>query len=108
MKKPLNLEVALLYPLFPLPLSLANPDGTKRTMQKSKLLETIPLNEDDERSQPPMKSEVTAYMIDMIAHLRMCLVGCSGTFEDLTLRFLQSIAKGYERVDIIAETRKFK
>ena len=64
----------------------------------------IPLDEDDDKNHPPKKNDVAAYMIDMIAQLRMCLVGLCGTFEDLTLRFLDSISKGYRRVDIIADT----
>ena len=36
--KPIDLEGAVTYPLFSLPLSLAYPNGIKRGYQKSKLL----------------------------------------------------------------------
>ena len=38
-QKPIDLVSTLSFPLHPVPLSLANPDGSKRCTQKSKLLE---------------------------------------------------------------------
>ena len=100
--QPINLEAALTYPLFPVPLSLANPDGTKRSTQKSKLLEII--SPGLENSEAPSVQDISTYVLDMIAQLRMCLVGVSGTFETLAKRFVKSIPTGYKRVDIVADT----
>eukprot|EP00111_Clytia_hemisphaerica_P017066 TCONS_00050552-protein len=41
MKQPIDFEKALSYPLYDVPLSLAFPDGTKRSNQKSLLLDII-------------------------------------------------------------------
>ncbi len=51
-----------------------------------------------------LKERNLAFIIDMIAHLRQCLTGISGTYEDLIKRFLGSIEKGYRRIDIVADT----
>eukprot|EP00111_Clytia_hemisphaerica_P010880 TCONS_00031825-protein len=40
-QQPIDFQQALSYPLYDVPLSLAFPDGTKRSNQKSKLLEII-------------------------------------------------------------------
>jgi hypothetical protein len=47
--------------------------------------------------------EMSTYVVDMIAQLRMCLTGVSGTFETLAKRFLHSLPTGYRRVDVVAE-----
>ena len=99
--QPINLEASLMYPLFPFPLSLANPDGTKRSTQKSKLLEIITPKGSNE---VPLMQEMSTYVVDMIAQLRMCITGVSGTFESLAKRFLHSLPTGYRRVDVVADT----
>ena len=40
-EEPIDFSRALQYPLYPVPLSLSFPDGTKRQTQKSKLLEVF-------------------------------------------------------------------
>lgn len=100
--KPVNLEVALSYPLYPVPLSLATPDGSKRSTQKSTLLELLPIKRNQETEF--IKSDFAGYIIDMIAQLRTCLTGCTKTFEDLSKRFINSLDRGYQRVDIVADT----
>ena len=40
----------------------------------------------------------------MIAQLRVCLVSVHETFEELSMKFLQSLPKGYARLDIVADT----
>lgn len=101
--RPVNLEVALSYPLYPVPLSLANPDESKRSTQKSTLLELLPTKGTQEEANL-IKTDVVGYVIDMIAQLRTCLVGCTGTFEDLSKRFVNSLDRGYQRIDIVADT----
>ena len=43
-------------------------------------------------------------VIDMIAQLRVCLVSVHETFEELSIKFLQSLPKEYARLDIVADT----
>jgi hypothetical protein len=92
--QPIDLEAVLKYPLFPVLLNLANPDGSKRSTQKSKLLEIISSELDN--SEAPSVHEISTYVLDMIAQLRMCLVCVSGTFETLAKRFIESIPTGYK------------
>ena len=40
-EKPIDFQKALSYPLYPIPLSMAFPDGSKRETAKSKLLQEI-------------------------------------------------------------------
>ena len=98
--KPIDLEKVLAYPLYPVPLSLAHPDGSMRHTQKSKLLEVLSIEESN--SNHPEK-EVSALVIDMIAQIRTIVHNVPNTFEEFILKFLNSIPKGYQRVDIVAD-----
>ena len=40
----------------------------------------------------------------MIAQLRVCLVSVHETFEERSMKFLQSLPKGYARLDIVTDT----
>ena len=40
----------------------------------------------------------------MIAQLRICLCNIPDTFEELIIRFISSVPKGYRRIDIVADT----
>ncbi len=98
---------ALEYPLCPVPLSLASPDGSRRVTSKSKLFEVIskkvkcPVSHPRE-SQPP-KEIVWAFIVNMMACLRG-ITQIPETYEDLTWKFLQQLPSGYSRVDIGADT----
>ena len=109
--KPIDFQKALTYPLHPFPLSMAFPDGSKRETQKSKLLQEILPQVDDSEDihvkEDIVKSE-TVYIVDMISQLRVCLSAIPDTFEQLKWRFLQSLPKGYHRVDIVAGTYRDK
>ena len=48
--------------------------------------------------------EVSTLIIDMIAHYRVISTNLPQTFEEWILRFLQTIQKGYKRIDIVAGT----
>ena len=98
---------ALEYPLCPVPLSLANPDGSRRVTSKSKLIEVIIKNVKSPVSHPresqPPKEIVSAFIVDMMACLRG-ITQIPETYEDLTWKFLQQLPSGYSRVDIVADT----
>ena len=102
-EKPINFENAFQYPLYPVPLNLAYPDGSKRESQKSKLLEAI-LPNIKEYQGIDLDRDNSAFVVDLIAQIRLCTTNCSGTFKDLIEKILLSIPKGFKRVDIIADT----
>ena len=55
-KKLINFEIALQYPLCPVPLSLENPDGSRRKTTKSALMKVVRSYEsstDEEETTPP-------------------------------------------------------
>ena len=68
--KPIDLKEALCFPLSPIPLSIANSDGSRRITQKSKLSDIITssYNPSFLTTHPAKKN--TSYIIDLIAHVR--------------------------------------
>lgn len=100
-ERPIDLEAVMAYPLYPVPLSMAYPDGTKRSTQKSNLLEVFSSTVNVPEFIDPANS---AYIVDLIAQVRVSLTGAKGTFEDLFKRIFRSIPKSYRRVDIVADT----
>ena len=99
----IDFEAALSFPLYHVPLSLAYPDRTKRSTQKSKLLEIV-LEGSSDPVDTHQQREVSTLIIDMIAHYRVISTNLPQTFEEWILRFLQTIQKGYKRIDIVADT----
>ena len=99
--KKVDFEKALKYPLSPIPLSIANGDGTKRKTNKSKLTKIL-LRNFNEASIPEKKSN-SAYVTDLMAVIRT-LKNIPNTFEELTWRILKTIPRNHTRVDIIADT----
>ena len=105
----IDFKRALEYPLCPVPLTLANPYGSRRVTTKSKLTEFIiknmkspSLHLHPRESRPP-KETVSAFSVDMMASVRS-ITQVPETYEDLTWRFLQQLPSGYSRVDIVADT----
>ena len=98
---------ALEYPLGPVPLSLANPDGSCRVTSKSKLLKVILKHCNSQilhpRDSQPPRQVVSAVVIDMMACLRT-MTQIPETYEKLTWKFLKLLPQGYERIDIVADT----
>ena len=98
---------ALEYPLGPVPLSLANPDGSRRVISKSKLLKVNLKHCNSQilhpRESHPPRQVVSAVVIDMIACLRT-MTQIPDTYEELTWKFLKLLPQGYERIDIVADT----
>ena len=102
-QRPIDFEKALTCPLYGVPLSLAYPDGSRRETQKSKLLNIIAPT-----IQPHVNIEIDCdefvYVVDMMAQIRVCSTNVPETFKDFILKFLQSIPRGYQRVDVVADT----
>ena len=87
--RPIDFDSALPYPLSPIPLSLALPDGARRETPKSKLMEII-LKGASELSDPtvenPFIRRSTAFVLDMIATTRM-MKSIPAAYEDVTWQF---------------------
>ena len=99
-QEPIDFGNALEYSLYYVPLSLAYPDGSKRSTQKSKLMEVIL----KDRIDSPDTKEASTLIIDMIAHYRVVSKDLPETFEKWILRFLKSVPKGYDRINIFPDT----
>ena len=98
---------ALEYPSSPVPLSLANPDGSHRVTSKSKLLKVILKHCNSQilypRESQPTRQVVGAVVIDMMACLRT-MTQIPDTYEELTWKFLKLLPQAYEQIDIVANT----
>ena len=66
----IDFEAALSFPLYHVPLSLAYPDCTKRSTQKSKLLKFV-LEGSSDPVDTHQQREVSTLIIDMFAHYRV-------------------------------------
>ena len=99
------MKKALEYPLTPVPLSLANADGTTRKTQKSELMKILIQNSStdymDVNNIIPGKEYVVAYIADLLA-LVQTFTSFPETFEELALKIFAAIPKEYKRVDIVA------
>ena len=99
----IDFKSALAYPLTTVPLSIANPDGSRRTTQKSKMLEFLSLKDEEE---PQLNADV--FIIDLMAQIRVLTKEVPDTYEEFVIKFLHSIPKGYARIDIVADTYREK
>ena len=101
-EKLIDFETALSYPIYSVPLSLSSADGCRRATQKSKLMEIILNNSETlESNQMPPKDSVIAYVVDLMALVRV-QSNIPVTYEELSLQLFKSIPQGYKRVDIVA------
>ena len=98
----IDFEVGLAYPLTSVPLSLSNPDGSRRVTEKRKLIEV--LSQYQEETDAVVEIDVKIFVVDFIAQIRVITKEIPETYEQLALKVLQSIPKGYERVDLVADT----
>ena len=100
----IDFQKALSYPLCFVSLSLANPDGSRRTTQKSKLSNVIYENSVvlDCVDLPP-KTSVIAYLVDLMALIRT-QTRTPATYEELVLQLFMAMPPGYKRIDIVADT----
>ena len=86
-ERAVNFKTALCYPLCPVPLSLANPDGSRKATKKS-VLQSIILKYAKEpvqhpRESLPQKSRVSTLIVDLMASIRT-IKELPDTYEDLT------------------------
>ena len=100
----IDFNKALEFPLCPVDLNLSNPDGSRRSTQKSKLTEIIIRDSTlMDNAEFPKKSEVIAYVVDLRALVRT-ITNIPGTYEELTLQLIRLLPTGYKCVDIVADT----
>ena len=102
----IDFERALTYPLSPIPLSLANPDGSCRTTAKSRFVEII-LSYCNTSTDPKdvciPKEEISAYLVDLMALIRT-LPGLFDTYRDLSSSLFTMLPAGYDQIDIVSDT----
>ena len=101
--KVIDFEVALTYPLSPVPISLSHPDGTRRKTTKSSLMNIINSYCDTnfDHSLPPRQT--STYMVDLMALIRT-VSPVPETYSSLTNNLIERLPKDYNRIDIIADT----
>ena len=100
-----DFESALKFPLSPVPLNIANADGSRRITLKSKLTEIIMKKTTllNQQTEMPARQDVAAYIVDLMAMTRIQR-NLPNTYEDLAIQIIQSIPTGYKEVHIIADT----
>ena len=101
-EKAVDREKALEFPLSPVPLSIANADGSRRQTSKSKLMEVLNTSITNYEGEYP-KQDVAAIIIDFISLVRT-VVEVPSSFEGLALKILNLTPSGYPRVDLVADT----
>ena len=105
-ERAIDLKNALTYPLGPIPLALAHPDGSRRTTTESQLMdEILTYCNDILKPEEFYKSQEkpTAYLIDLMALIRT-MAGLGSTYEELALKVLDRLPKSYDRIDIVVDT----
>ena len=102
-----DLKKALEYPLTPVPPSLGNADGTRRTTQKSALMDILLENNSRDTMDPesilPAEEHTLAYVVDLMALIRT-FTSYPDTYEGLARKIFSNIPIGYKRIDIIADS----
>ena len=97
-EKPVDIDRALTFPLAPIPLSLATPDGNRRKTPKNKLMDVLTSSIND---CPEIRNDAV-YMLDLIAFLQS-LVKPPATFRDLAKRVVTSVPAMYKVVYIVCD-----
>ena len=101
--KPIDFKEALCYPLSPIPLSLANGDGSRRVTQKSKLSDIIISSYNPSYTTTPPEKQNTSYIVDLIAHIRTQTVKVRDTFEEYIISILEALPKGFSQIELVAD-----
>lgn len=92
--KTVDFKETLRYPLSPVPFSIAFPDGSKRSIPKSKLLKEFYVS-DPLVSNIPQQTD--AYVFDVMAKIRS-LHGKPDSFEELDLKLIKCVWKGINEI----------
>ena len=101
--KPIDFDAALRYPLSPVPLSIATPDGSKRPNSKSLLMDVIVNHTSFLSSLAGINRNGSTLIVDLIADIRL-QTDVPSTYEELIWRYLSNLPKGYTRVDLVTDT----
>ena len=97
----IDFKKALAYPLCPVPLSISNADGTKRSTAKSKLKDII-LSEVPNENPDENEKRRSILLVDSMALINL-MTKIPTTYEELAHKFVKMIPKSYKQVDIIAD-----
>eukprot|EP00794_Sanderia_malayensis_P002369 gene2369-2730_t len=105
-QRPIDFKYALTYPLGPVPLALAHPDGSPRKTVKSQLMEMI-LSYTDDVLLPEdftrQRYNTKIYFVDLMALIRT-LSGVGSTYEELAFKIFELLPTKYDRIDIVADS----
>ncbi|CAB4002759.1 Hypothetical predicted protein [Paramuricea clavata] len=77
-------------------------DRSRLVTQKSKFVEVLSSFNYEPGAQTEMV-DADIFVTDFIAQIRIITKAVSDTYEELAINFLQSIPKGYARVDLVAD-----
>ena len=101
--KLIDFETASQYFLCPIPLSLAHPDSTRHKMTKSALIKVVKSykTSTEEYKSPPKQN--AAFLVELMA-LIPTISPVPVTYAKLGKTLVSQLPKGYQRVDIIADT----
>ena len=102
--KSIDYQKALEYPLCPVPLSLSDADGSKRSTAKSKLNDILMENSKlMESAELPNKADVSVYIVNLMAVIRT-MTKIPETLEELAIQLFRTIPSRYERADIVPDS----
>ena len=102
--KLIDFETALQYFLYPVPLSLAHPDSTRRKMTKSALMKVVKSYKTSTEEHKSPAKQNAAFLVDLIMALIPTVSPVPVTYAELGKTLVSQLPKGYQRVDIIADT----
>ena len=89
----------------PIPIPLANADGSRRVTQKSKLSDVCVshYNAKDSFNHVPQKHLNSVNIVDLMAHIRTNAKPVTDTFEDFILKIILTLPNKYPEVYLIAD-----
>ena len=101
--KLINFGTTLQYFLCPVPLSLAHPDDTRRKTAKSALTKVVKSYKTKTKEDKSPPKQNAAFLVDFVALIRT-VSSVSVTYAELAKTLVSHLPKGYQRVDISADT----
>ena len=101
--QPIDFEYALTFPLTPIPLSLAHPDGTRRTTPKSALMKVFDNYQNLSTITTLPAKDGNTFLIDLMALIRT-ISPIPDTYAQFATAIFSRLPSGYDRIDIVTDT----
>ena len=103
--KVINYEKALSFPLSPVPLSIANVDGSRMKTAKSKLKDIITENTNSGTDENLYEVSRGTAIVDIMPVLNSLVsIPSSYTYEELIIIFVDCLPKELGRVELISDS----